>query len=60
MNFKPNALPTNILPIYINIIEGRIFYKNQKTKQKIKYYMFIKKVSRYHRNMGKASIECSL
>ena len=46
MNFKPNALPTNILPTYINIIEGIIFYKNQKTKQKIKDYIFIKKVSK--------------
>ena len=46
MNFKPNSLPTNILPTYINIIEGIIFYKNQKTKQKIKDYIFIKKVSK--------------
>ena len=46
MNFKPTALPTNILPTYINIIEGIIFDKNQKTKQKIKDYTFIKKISK--------------
>ena len=46
MNFKPNPLSTTILPTYINTIEGIIFYKNQKTKQKIKDYIFIKKVSR--------------
>ena len=58
MNFKPNALPTNILPTYINIIEGIIFYKNQKTKQKIKDYIFIKKVSKDIIEMWeKASIE---
>ena len=41
MNFKPYAIPTNILPTYYrrnNIL--------QKCKQTIKDYIFIKKVSR--------------
>ena len=42
INFKSNVLPINILPKYINIIEGIIFYKNQK----INDYIFIQKVSR--------------
>ena len=39
MDFKSNTLPTNILSTYIHIIiEGIIFFKNQKTtKLKITY-----------------------
>ena len=45
MNFKSNALHTNILTTYINIIEGKIIYKNQKLNKQLKIICLLKKLA---------------
>ena len=45
MNFKSNALHTNILTTYINIIERKIIYKNQKLNKPLNIICLLKKLA---------------